>query len=108
MLKIEPKDINGRPVYDFERYIIHDGDKELKAWYALASYIDSFSGDRIPEYYSTTHGRKTETGSMSPGELLKQPNRVAFTLMAAILILAAVIVAAVMVIRYIRRKKARI
>ena len=45
---------------------------------------------------------------MSPGELLKQPNRVAFTLMAAILILAAVIVAAVMVIRYIRRKKARI
>ena len=110
LLKIEPKDINGRPVYDFERYIIHDGDKELKAWYALASYIDSFSGDRIPEYYSTTHGRKTETDSMSPGELLKQPNRVAFALMAAIVILAAVIVAAVMVIRYIRRKrkKARI
>ena len=105
LLKIEPKDIKGRPVTDFEKYIICDGNKELKAWYALASYIDSFSGDRIPEYYSTTHGRKTETDSMSPGELLKQPNRVAFTLLAAIVILAALIVAAVMVIRRIRRKR---
>ena len=105
LLKIEPKDIKGRPVTDFEKYIIRDGNKELKAWYALASYIDSFSGDRIPEYYSTTHGRKTETDSMSPGELLKQPNRVAFTLLAAIVILAALIVAAVMVIRRIRRKR---
>lgn len=110
LLKIEPKDKDGRPVTDFEKYIIHDGDKELKAWYALASYIDSFSGDRIPEYYRTTHGRKTEIDSVNPAELLKQPNRVAFTLLAAILILAAVIVAAVMVIRHIRRKrkKARI
>ncbi len=107
LLKIEPKDIKGRPVTDFEDYIVYDGGKEMKAWYALASYIDSFSGDRIPEYYSTTHERKTEISSISPVQLLKQPNRVALTAAAVLFILVAAIVVTVILIKRRRRKAGR-
>ena len=42
LLKIEPKDENGDIIEDFEEHIVYAGSSELKAWYALASYIDSF------------------------------------------------------------------
>lgn len=105
LLKIEPKDSEGDPVTDFEEHIIYDGDKELKAWYALASYIDSFEDDQIPEYYSGTHGRKTEISSISPVEMLKQPNRVAAAVAVVVIVLAAVVTAAVMIIKKLRRRK---
>ncbi len=60
ILKIEPKDADGNPITDYEDHIIYDGDKEVKAWYAVASYLDSFADDQIPSYYSKAQGRKTE------------------------------------------------
>lgn len=101
LLKIEPKDENGDVIENFEDHIIYDGDKELKAWYALASYIDSFEGGKIPEYYSQTHDRKILIDSLSPVELLKQPNKIAGIVAVVIIVLAAVIVAVIM---FIRRK----
>ena len=105
LLKIEPKDENGDLITDYEDHIIYDGDKELKAWYALASYIDSFEDDKVPEYYGQTHGRKTEIDSKSPGELLKQPNKIAFIVAAVVIVLVLLIVAIVALIRRHRRKK---
>lgn len=105
LLKIEPKDENGDPIVDFEDHIIYDGDQEVKAWYALASYIDSFEEDKMPEYYSTTHGRKTEIDSKNPAELLKQPNKIAFIVLAAAAVVILLIAGIVLLIRKHRRKK---
>lgn len=105
LLKIEPKDKDGNPIEDYEEHIIYDGDRELKAWYALASYIDSFEGNQIPEYYSQVQGRKTEIDNISPTELLKQPNNVFWIALAAVIGIIAIIACAAVMIRRFRRKK---
>ena len=105
LLGIEPKDEKGRPIEDFEEHIVYDGDREMKAWYALASYIDSFENDQVPDYYSTTHGRKTEIDSRSPGELLKQPNKIMAIVAALVLVLILAAVIVVVAVRRHKRKK---
>lgn len=90
ILKIEPKDAEGNPITNYEDHIIHDGDKEVKAWYAVASYLDSFADDQIPSYYSKAPGRKTEINSWSPVELFKQPNKIAGMAAGAVVILVAI------------------
>ncbi|MDO5415374.1 MAG: bifunctional UDP-sugar hydrolase/5'-nucleotidase [Bacillota bacterium] len=108
LLKIEPKDENGDPITNYEDHIIYDGEKELKAWYALASYIDSFEGDQVPEYYGEAQGRKVEIDSKNPVELLKQPNKIAAIVVAVVVLLVLVIVGIVLLIRkLIRRKRTR-
>lgn len=91
ILKIEPKDADGNPITNYEDHIVYDGDREVKAWYAVASYLDSFSEDQIPEYYSTVQGRKAEIDSWSPVELLKQPNKI-FATVAVVLVLLIVLI----------------
>jgi hypothetical protein len=112
LLKITPKDENGKPVTDFEKHIVYDGGTELKEWVALANYLASFEPadgiSKIPEYYNRLHGRKVEETSRSPAALLKSPNKIFFILLGTIiLILAIIIVPACLVIRKVRRKKAR-
>ena len=92
LLKIEPKDENGDIIEDFEEHIVYAGSSELKAWYALASYIDSFEDNRIPSYYSKTHERKVKIESWMPTEILKQPNKIFFIVTAAVMVLIIVIV----------------
>ena len=105
ILKIEPKDADGNPITDYEDHIIYDGDKEVKAWYAVASYLDSLSGDQIPEYYSTVQGRKAEIDSWSPVELLKQPNKI-LAMAAVVLVLLIVLICGVIwLVRRRRRRK---
>ena len=105
LLSIAPKDAEGNSVSDFETYIIYDGDKELKAWYALASYIDSFEGDEVPEYYASLHNRKNDVTGWNPIELVKQPNKVGYILMAAAAVLILVVIGIIVLIRRIRRKR---
>lgn len=107
LLKIEPKDEDGNVIENFEEYIIYDGDRELKAWYALASYIDSFEDDRIPEYYAGTHDRKTMIDSWSLTELMKQPNKVAALVVAVIAVVIIIIAAVIVIIRKRRRRRQR-
>lgn len=53
LLSIEPKDENGQPVTDFTQRIIYDQyGNEVKEWYALAAYLQSFAEDGLPERYS--------------------------------------------------------
>lgn len=105
LLKIEPKDENGNLIEDYEEHIIYDGDKELKAWYALASYVDSFEGDKVPEYYATTHGRKIEIDSKSPTELLKQPNKIMGLVIGVVVLLVLIVVGIVLLVKKVRRKR---
>ena len=105
LLSIAPKDAEGNAVDDFETCIIYDGDEELKAWYALASYIDSFEGNKVPEKYASTENRKNDVTSWNPVELIKQPNKVGWIVMAAGAVLILIVVGIVALIRRIRRKR---
>jgi 2',3'-cyclic-nucleotide 2'-phosphodiesterase (5'-nucleotidase family) len=106
LLAVTPKDKDGVVITDFEKNIIYDNKDELKAWYAVASYIDAFKGDKIPSKYSAPEGRKTINDSWNPIALLKQPNHVGLMLAGIILIPIAIIVGIVLYVRS-RRKKRR-
>jgi 2',3'-cyclic-nucleotide 2'-phosphodiesterase (5'-nucleotidase family) len=110
LLKVLPKDQNGKPITDFEEHIVYDGGVELKEWAALANYLVSFesSGNisKIPEYYNQLQGRKIEENSRSLAALLKSPNKIFFILTGIILLLLAIIIVPVcLIIRALRRKK---
>jgi 5''-nucleotidase/2'',3''-cyclic phosphodiesterase and related esterases len=112
ILSIVPKDENGKAISDYEKYIVHMQDgSELKEWYALASYIDSFSGNKVPAYYSKTEGRKVLVNSMNIIEILKQPSRYLWMLIgvlaAAVLILVLIIVIIVKLVKKHKKKKLR-
>ena len=93
LLSIEPKDKNGNVITDFNKHIVKGKDGgELKEWYAVASYIDSFDDNTVPSYYKTTHNRKIIDNSLNPIKLFKQPNNIAIMLLALIMIPIVIIV----------------
>lgn len=110
LLKITPKDKDGNKIEDFEKHIVYDANgAELKEWYALAAYMESFDKNedgisQVPEHYAGAEGRKVEVDSRSIGELLKKPNKFAFIVYGIIILLIVVIT---IIVRFIikRRKK---
>lgn len=107
LLSIEPKDVDGNPITNYEDHIVYTGGKELKAWYALASYLDSFEGDTIPAYYGNVQGRKMEIDSWNPIELLKQPNQIFWIAAGVVCALVLVIAGVVVLVRKRRMRKDR-
>ena len=105
LLKLEPKDSEGNPITDFEEHIIYDNGIEVKAWYALTSYIASFENGEIPEYYGQLQNRKTEISSNAPSELLKQPNRVFWIILTAAVLISVLIAVVIIFIVRMRRKR---
>lgn len=108
LLKITPKDKDGSKIEDFEAYIIHDQNgAELKEWYALASYLESFDKNaegiaEVPSYYEENEGRKQEDDSKNIIDLVKHPNKFAFIVYG---ILLAVILMVLFVVRFIVKKR---
>lgn len=106
LLSIIPKDKEGNPIEDLEEYAIMEENQELKAWVAIARYMQSFDdtdGDgiaNVSEYYATTHGRKVVENSRNPVQLLKNPNKF-FVLMIGIVTVAVLIV--LLLIFFIRK-----
>lgn len=106
LLSIIPKDKEGNPIEDLEEYAIMEENQELKAWVAIARYMQSFDdtdGDgiaNISEYYATTHGRKVVENSRNLVQLLKNPNKF-FVLMIGIVTVAVLIV--LLLIFFIRK-----
>ena len=105
LLSLEPKDRDGNPIENLEDQAIMEGDRELKAWDAIARYMQSFEdtdGDgiaNVPEYYETTHGRI---------DLVKQPNKFSAMITGICLIFIVILVLVVFLIRrMIRRIKVR-
>lgn len=98
LLKITPKDKDGNPVKNFEDHIIYDRNgAEVKEWYALASYLDSFDENesdisKISDSYKETEGRKVDTDSKNIVELLKQPNKFFFMICGIVLLLVVILV----------------
>ena len=110
LLSLEPKDKDGNPIENLEDHAVMEGDKELKAWDAIARYIQSFDdadGDgiaNVSEYYATTHDRKVVDDSKNILDLVKKPNKFTAIIVCIGLIIIIIIVLVVSLIRKIVRK----
>ncbi|MFR8517042.1 MAG: 5'-nucleotidase C-terminal domain-containing protein, partial [Emergencia timonensis] len=105
LLSVTPKDKDGNEIKNYEDYIIYNKNgSELKEWYALASYMDYFSDDQVPEKYSATEGRKKLNDSWNPIHLLKNPNKFFWIITAAAaLVLSLLALIVILVVRLVRR-----
>ena len=113
LLKIEPKDKDGNPIENLEDQAIMEGNKELKAWDAIARYMKSFDDTdgngipNVPEYYETTHGRKVVDDSRNVIDLVKNPNKFSVMIVGIVLVLILIIVLLVVLIRKVIKKRRR-
>jgi len=89
LLKIIPKFEDGTPVEDYEDLIVTRDGKEVKAWVAMANYINSFAdedGDGIgdvPDEYAEEQGRKVVHDSKNLLHLINHPNKYAMLILGA-------------------------
>lgn len=96
LLTLKPKTVDGKTVKNMQDLILYADGKELKAWYAIAAYTDSFEEENgvkvLPSYYATTQNRKVVNNSKNLWELIKKPNKYAFLIIGVIVVLLAMIV----------------
>ena len=114
LLPIVPKYADGTPITNYEDAIVTVDGQELKAWTAIAKYMESFEdtdGDgigNVPQKYATQEGRKIVEDSKKLGDLLKNPNKFFFIILAVIvvviLLIVGIIVLIVKCVKKIRRK----
>lgn len=102
LLKVVPKDKNGNAVTAYESGIVYSSGREVKAWYALAEYTQSFNGT-IPAYYNTTHDRKINETNWNLWTMVKQPNIFSLIVYA---VLAVIVLVIVLIVKH-RRKRHR-
>ena len=115
ILSIVPKDARGNPVENLEEHIFYDNGLEVKAWEAVARYMENLAAEndgKIPDYYSKTQNRKVVDDDSSLGAVLKNPSKIAVAivgivigLIAVLVILIVVIIKAVQRVRRKRREK---
>ena len=116
LLSIVPKFADGTPVERYEDAVIMTTDgTELKAWAAIAEYMTSFEdtdGDgvgNVPAKYAKEEGRKVVEDSKKIGDLLKNPNKFFFIIIALVLvvlaILAGIVILIVKLVKKISRKR---
>lgn len=105
LLSIVPKFADGTPIENYEDAVILSEGKELKAWAAIASYMESFEdsdGDdigNVPETYGIMEGRKVVENSKKISDLLKNPNKFFWMIIGVIVVLIALIVGIVLLVR---------
>ena len=110
ILSITPKDEYGNPVEDLEDHIVYENGREIKAWEAIARYVERMGEENgeISEYYSQTHNRKVIEDDSSIGALVKSPNKIAFALVGIVLAVILILVLLVVVIvKLVKRRKRR-
>lgn len=84
LLSVVPKFADGTPIINYEDAIITVDGREMKAWSAIAAYMESFEdtdGDgmgNVPAKYGTVEGRKVVEDSKHLWDLVKNPNRFFF------------------------------
>jgi len=106
LLSIEPKDENGAPVTDFSgRALRREDGGELKEWYALAAYLESFGEEGLPRRYAAPDGRRQVSRSWNPAELLKNPNWITLGALLALVLFAVLTVLAVRKVSAARRAR---
>jgi hypothetical protein len=114
LLSLIPKKADGSLVTDYNAEVVMSGGKELKAWAAIATYMGSFKdsdGDgvgNVPALYGTNQGRKEVEDSKSLGDLLKNPNKFFWMILAVVVVLillvVAIIILIVKLVKFVLRK----
>lgn len=111
LLSIIPKDKEGNPIENLEEYAIMEENQELKAWVAIARYMQSFDdtdGDgiaNVSEYYATTHGRKVVENSRNLVQLLKNPNKFFMLMIGIVTVAVLIVLLLIFFIRKVLRKR---
>ena len=111
LLSIIPRDVDGNPIEDFEEHIIYDEGHEVKEWFAVAEYLQSFPVEdglpTIPDYYNELQGRKIVEDDKGLFAFFASPNTLALGVYGIILL---IIILLVLLIRFIvkRRKRKKI
>lgn len=110
LLSLEPKDKDGNPIENLEDQAVMEGGRELKAWDAIARYMQSFDdtdGDgiaNVPEYYASLHDRKVVDNSKNIIDLVKNPNKFAVMIVLICLVILVIFVLVTVLIRKVVRK----
>ncbi|MCM1047406.1 MAG: 5'-nucleotidase C-terminal domain-containing protein [Clostridiales bacterium] len=110
ILSIQPKYADGTPIDNIEDAILVSNGQEIKAWAAIASYLESLEdtdGDgiaNVPEYYAGTLNRKVIEDSKAFHDLIKSPNKYAVIIVAVVILVIAVIILLITAIVKLIRK----
>lgn len=113
ILSIQPKFADGTPIENIEDAIIINNGQEIKAWAAIAAYLESLedtNGDGIadvPEYYASSLERKVVEDSTAISDLLKKPNKYAVAIIIAVIIIIILTILLIMAIAKLIRKIVR-
>lgn len=106
LLSLEPKMADGSPATDFEACILRDENgNEIKEWYALAAYLESFGEEGLPTRYAQPDGRKDVSRSWSPVELVKNPNWITIVTLVVLAVLAVLAVVLIRALRCAHRRR---
>ena len=98
LLSIVPKFADGTPIERYEDAVVMSDGKELKAWAAIAAYMQSFEdtdGDgvgNVPQTYAKLEGRKVIEKSGKLIDLIKKPNKFFFIIIGLVLLVLAILV----------------
>ena len=118
ILSIQPKFADGTPIENIEDAIITTADgRELKAWAAIAGYLDSLpdtDGDgigNVPESYKNAQNRKEVLDSKNIVDLVKNPNKYAVIIVLIVIVILVLVFLLFFlpiraILRYRKRKKA--
>lgn len=104
LLSIVPKFADGTPIEDYTDAVITVDGQELKAWVAIAKYMQSFAdtdGDgigNIPAKYGMEEGRKVVEDSKKITDLLKNPNKFFFMIVGIVLVVILLVVSVVVIV----------
>ncbi len=113
ILSVQPKFADGTPIENIEDAILTENGREIKAWAAIAQYLDSLEdedGDGIsdvPASYAAAGGRKVVDESRSIGDLIKNPNQYAVILIVAFLIVLILLILLILLLIKLIRKLIR-
>lgn len=110
LLSIQPRRADGSALKNIDDAILYSDGKEVKAWAAIASYLDAMEdtdGDGISNMsadYGTTLGRKIVEDDTSLIARIKNPNRFAVGIVLILLVLLLLLIAILRLIVKIIRK----
>ena len=105
LLSLIPKYADGTPIERYEDAAIKVDGKELKAWAAIAQYMQSFEdtdGDgvpNVPDSYAQAEGRKVVEDSKKIGDLISNLNKFFFMIVGIVILLIVLLVLICVVIR---------
>lgn len=110
ILSIQPKFADGTPIENIEDAIITADGQEIKAWTAIAGYLETFEdtdGDGIPNMdasYREAQNRKEVQDSKNLFDLVKNPNKYAVIIVLVILVIIVLIVMLlILLVRLVRK-----